>query len=300
MREKILITFLIIAAAMTELFPNVNAQDAVTKAQQLISQARVALGGDKLKSLQSLSATGNYRRTLGQMEMSGEASFDLLLPDKMMKTETMNPMPSLEITRIEAINGDNVWEDQQQHGGHGGMVMIRRGPGGGDPKQAQAALQQSVRSDFARLSIGWLLTTPSSFPVEYSFVGEAEAPDGKADVLDVKGANGFAAQLFLDQKTHRPLMLAYKGRKPRVITQQMTGAPRNPEEMEKRAKEFEAEAAKQPEVEYRIFFSDYRGVDGISFPHKLTRSIDNEVTEEMEITKVKINPPLKPEKFVKK
>jgi len=300
MKEKILITFLIIAAAMTELFPNVNAQDAATKARQLINQARAALGGDKLKSLQSLSATGNYRRTLGQMEMSGEASFDLLLPDKMMKTETMNPMPGLEITRIEAINGDIVWEDQQQHGGGGGMVMIRRGPGGGDPKQAQAMLQQSVHSDFARLSIGWMLTTLSSFPVEYSFAGEAEAPEGKADVLDVKGANGFAAQLFLDQKTHRPLMLSYKGRKPRVFTQSMSGPPRHEEDAQKRIKEMEAEAAKQPEVEYRLFFSDYRNVDGISFPHKLSRSIENEVNEEMEITKVKINPPLKPEKFVKK
>jgi len=167
MREKLLIIILVIAAALTEMFPGVNAQDAATKAQQLIKQARAALGGDKLKSLQSLSATGNYRRTFGQMEMSGEVNYDLILPDKMMKTEVMTPMPSLEITRIEALNGDDVWEDQQQHGGGGGMVIIRRGPGGDDPKKAQAALQQGVRSDFARLLIGWLLTTPSSFPVEY-------------------------------------------------------------------------------------------------------------------------------------
>src|SRR5262249_52175364 len=93
MREKFLIAILIIAAAATELFPGVSAQDAATKAQQLIKQARAALGGDKLKSL---SATGNYRRTLGQMEMSGEVNYDLLLPDKMMKTETMNPAPGLK------------------------------------------------------------------------------------------------------------------------------------------------------------------------------------------------------------
>lgn len=302
MREKFLIAILVVAAAMTELFPGVNAQDAATKAQQLINQARAALGGDKLKSLRSLSATGNYRRTFGQMEMSGEVNYDLLLPDKMMKTEVMSPMPSLEITRIETINGDDVWEDQQQHGGGGGMVIIRRGPGGAnaDPKQAQAALQQGVRSDFARLLIGWLLITPSSFPVEYSYAGEAESPDGKADALDVKGPGGFAARLFLDQKTHRPLMLTYNGKKPRVITQTMTGPPKHPEDAEKRAKEMEAEAAKQPDVEYRINLDDYRDVNGISFPHKLTRSIENEVNEELEITKVKINPQIKPEKFVKK
>ncbi len=302
MREKILIATLVIAAAMMELFPGVSAQDASAKAQRLIDQARAAIGGVKLKSLQSLSATGNYRRTFGQMEMSGEVSYDLLLPDKMMKTEVMKPMPSMEITRIEALNGEDVWEDQQRHGGGGGMVLIRRGPGGGatDPRMAQAALRQSVSSDFSRLLIGWLLTTPSSFPVEYSFAGEAESPDGKADVLDVKGPGGFATRLFLDQKTRLPLMLTYIGKKPRVVTQTVSGGPRKPEEVEKQAKEMEAEAAKQPDVEYRIFLSDYRKVNGISFPHKLTRSIEDEVNEELEITTVKINPQINPEKFVKK
>jgi hypothetical protein len=162
-------------------------------------------------------------------------------------------------------------------------------------------MQQGIRSDFARLSIGWLLTTPSSFPVEFSFAGEAEAPEGKADVLDVKGPGGFAARLFLDQKTHRPLMLTYNGKKPRFITHtKAAGAPENPEEVEKRMKEMEAEAAKQPDVEFRIYLSDYREVSGVSFPHKLTRSIENEVNEELEIKNVKINPQLKPEKFVKK
>jgi hypothetical protein len=96
-------------------------------------------------------------------------------------------------------------------------------------------------------------------------------------------------------------MLTYKGKKPRIVTQTMTpGAPRNPEEMEKRMKEMEAEATKQPDVEFRIYLSDYREVNGVSFPHKLTRSIENEVNEELEVKTVKINPQLKPEKFVKK
>jgi hypothetical protein len=305
MREKILMAILVIVAATTEFFPGVNAQDAAAKAQQLLSQARAAIGGEKLKSLQSLSMTGNYRRTLGQMEMSGEVNYDMLLPDKMMKTETMSPMPSIEITRVETVNGGDVWDDQQQHGGGGGMMVFRRGPvGGGDPKLAQSAMQQGIRADFARLSIGLLLTTPPSFPVEYSFAGEAEAPEGKADVLDVKGADGFAVRLFLDQKTHRPLMISYNGKKPQVFTRKMTAGPSNPpknqEEVDKQLKDLKSEAMKLPDVEYRIYFSDFRDVSGLSLPHKLTRSIDNEVSEEMEITKVKVNPQLKPEKFVKK
>jgi len=300
MRKKFLVAILIIAAAMVDIFTSVSAQDAAAKAQQLIAQARAALGGDKLKSL---SVTGNYRRTFGQMEMAGEVNYDLLLPDKMMKTETMNPAPSIEITRVETLNSDDVWEDQQQRGGGGGMMIFRRGPGGPgvDPQKAKDMMKQVVRSDFARLLIGWLLTTPSSFPVEYSFVGEAESPDGKADVLEVKGPGGFATRLFLDQKTHYPLMLTYNGKKPRIMTQTAApGAPRNPEEMEKRMKEVEAEAAKQPDVEFRIYLSDYREVNGVSFPHKLARSIENEVNEELEIKTVKINPQFKPEKFLKK
>jgi len=299
MREKFLVAILIIAAATADIFPGASAQDAAAKAQQLIAQARAALGGDKLKSL---SVTGNYRRTFGQMEMTGEVSYDLLLPDKMMKTETMSPAPSLEITRVETLNGDDVWEDQQQRGG-GGMMIFRRGPGGPgvDPQKAQDMLRQDVRSNFARLLIGWLLTTPSSFPVEFSFAGEAESPDGKADVLEAKGPGGFAARLFLDQKTHYPLMLTYNGKKPRIMTQiAAPGAPRKPDEMEKKMKEMEAETAKQPDVEFRIYLSDYREVNGVSFPHKLARSIENEVNEELEIKTVKINPQFKPEKFVKK
>lgn len=304
MREKFLIVILIIAAAAAEMLPGASAQDVTAKAQQLIAQARAALGGDKLKSL---SVTGNYRRTFGQMEMTGEINYELMLPDKMMKTETMNPAPSVEITRIEALNGDDVWEDQTQSGGAGGMVMIRRGPMGpvADPARAQDMLRQVVRSDFARLLIGWLLTTPSSFPVEFSFAGEAESPEGKADVLDVKGPGRFTARLFLDQKTHYPLMVTYNGRKPRVLTQTApAGGPRNSpgnqEEMEKRIKEMEAEAAKQADVEFRIYLSDYRKVDGVSFPHKLIRAIEDEVNEELEIKNVRINPQLKPEKFAKK
>jgi hypothetical protein len=300
MREKFLIAIMVIAAAVADIFPGVSAQDAAAKAQQLIAQARAALGGDKLKSL---SVTGNYRRTFGQMEMTGEVSYDLLLPDKMMKSEMMSPAPSLEITRIETLNGDDVWEDQQQHGGGGGMMIFRRGPGGpaADPEKAREIMRQGVRSEFARLSIGLLLTTPSSFPVEYSFAGEAESPDGKADVLEAKGPGGFAVRLFLDQKTHRPLMLAYNARKPRVMTQTTApGAHRNPEEMEKRMKEMEAETAKQPDVEFRIYLSDYREVNGVSIPHKMTKSIEDEVNEELEIKSVRINPQFKPEKFVKK
>lgn len=298
MRDKFLIVFLITAAVLVEMFPNVNAQDAAAKAQQLIAQARAALGGDKLKSVTSLSANGTYRRMLGGREMAGEVQFDLVLPDKMIRVETMNPIGNVEITRMEAVNGDNVWMDQQTSGGGGNMVMIRR-PGGDSP-HGQEMQKNSLRADFARTTLGLLLTTLSNFPVEYSYAGVADSPDGKADVLEVKGPNNFTARLFLDQKSHKPLLLSYQSRKPRIITQTIQGAQRSEEEIKKQIAEAEAKAAAEPPVEFQIFFNDYREVNGVSLPHRLTRSVENEVSEETEITRYKINPAIKADRFEKK
>lgn len=297
MRKRLLIVLLISTAALCEIIPDAAAQEAAQRAQQLLAQARAAIGGEQLGTLQSLSVAGNYRRTMGDREMTGEVQLDLLLPGKMLRTETMSPMPSMEITRIEALSGDRVWLDQQSSGGGGNMVMIRRP--GGDTPQGQARQQQAVRSEFARLVLGLLLRTPSSFPVAYSYVGTAEAPDGKAEAIDVKGPHDFAARLFFDQKTHRLLMMTYQGQQPRIITRTATER-RSPEEMEKLAKEAEAEAARQPAVEFQVRYTDYRNVQGISLPHRLSRAVDGTVNEEWELTKYKLNPPLKDAHFEKK
>lgn len=295
MREKFLIVLFIAAAAVAELFPNVGAQEAADKAQQILAAARAAIGGEKLKSLQSLSIEGEFRRTMGQMETSGSFTVDMLTPDKVLRVETMNMMGGAEITRLECLNGDLVWEDQQQSGGSG-MVMIRRGGRAGDPKGAENV----IRNEALKTSLGFLLSAPSSLQTSFTYAGEAESPDGKADVLDAKAAVGPSLRLYFDQKTHRLLMLTYKGKRPRMMTRTMSDGPPSEEELQKRIKEAEAEAAKQPDVEYQTRFSDYKEVNGVWLPHKISKGIESETNEEATITKVKINPAIKPEKFVKK
>lgn len=293
MREKFWIVLFVAAIAVAELFPNVSAKQAADKADQILAAARAAIGGEKLKSLQSLSLEGEFRRTMGPMETSGSMSIDMLMPDKVLKSETMNIMGSVEITRIEALNGDKAWEDQQQSGS--GMVVIRRGGRGADPKGAE----DMIRNEALKTAFGFVLNTPSSLPTTFTYAGEAESPDGKADVLDAKVPVGPALRMYFDQKSHRLLMLTYKGKRPRVITHE-GGGPPSEADLEKRLKESEAETAKQPDVEYQTRFSDYKEVGGIWFPHKISKGIESETNEEITITKVKINPSLKPEKFVKK
>ena len=309
----ILCSTLIIQSPLARRLSKENLASAIgqnsNRAQEVLKQAREALGGEaKLKTIQSLSATAKYRRVIQGADTSGELEVEMLLPDKYIKNETMSMMGA-EITRVEALSGDKAWADTRSGGS--GMVVVRNAPPGADPKLAEAALRQRTREEFARILLGWLLTTPTTVPVEFSYVGEAEAPDGRADVIEAKGADNFTARLFFDQKTHRPLMLSYRGIPPQAGMRMSTmgGMDHAPsqEEIEKMRKEAQEKAAKEAEAmpkpkdsELQWRFSDYRNVNGISFPHHITKVTDNQVTEEWEMTKFKVNPSLKPEKFEKK
>src|SRR5262249_12025493 len=154
---------------------------------------------------------------------------------------------------------------------------------------------RNSRAELARITIAMLLTAPKVLPVEFSSGGEAESPDGKADVLDLKGDGGFIARLFLDQKSHRPLMLGYRGVSPqiRVQTQTMQGPPR-----EGRGQRAEGDghaappdAPPQPDlVDIAMFFDDYRDVSGVMLPHHISRSVDGKTTEEWTFKTIKVNP----------
>src|SRR6185295_17865108 len=134
-----------------------------------------------------------------------------------------------------------------------------------------------------------------------------------ADVIEVKGADGFAARLFIDQRTHLPLVLTYQGPQPRIVTsggpagapgattQTFTrqipaqGQPLSDEERKKLSEEANnrvKELQSQPPtmIEYKMYFSEWSAVDGIQFPHKIQRAMGDTPNEEWTITKVKVNP----------
>ena len=57
----------------------------------------------------------------------------------------------------------------------------------------------ALKQDFARLTLGMFATSFPSYPLTFSYVGEAEAPQGKADVLEAKGPSNFTIRLFIDK-----------------------------------------------------------------------------------------------------
>jgi len=311
---------------------------------EILAGARTALGGPKLAAVKSLTAVGRTVRALPN-GTSAESDFEisLELPDKYLMRSVLAAMGNMSVYRNSGFNGGQVIEeiDRPPSLSGGGMVHIRiAGPGGvTDPEKMTAEEKAEYdqkrllanKKDFAKLALGMFAMSPAAYPVELADGGQAEAPDGKADVVDVKGEDGFAAKFFIDAQTHLPLMLSWMDKEPLVMTMGPGGAvtaggapgagmavgggnatftrvergagaaPMTAEERDKMMKDLEVRRkeaeAKLRTVEYRVYYSDFKSVGGVQLPHRIQRAIDGKPTEEMVFDTIKVNPKIDAKKF---
>jgi len=283
---------------------NVFANDA--RAEEVLKQAREALGGERLQKIEGLHINGQYRRAFGDRQMAGDREISISLPDKYLVEDSMNPGGmSTSLSNTRGLNGERAWSGSS---GGGGMIFrMTSGPGGAQltPEQMEAAQRRMYQAEFSRYLLAMILTAPS-LAVEFKYAGESDVEDIPADVLDVTAPDRFSARLFFDKKTRLPLLLSYRGPKPRMMTMTRQGGDRaSPEEIKKAREEAEkklrAEAPAGPpdEVDFFIRLTDHRKVDGVMLPHKFTFLTESEVSEEFEISKYQVNPQFKADKFEK-
>jgi hypothetical protein len=279
-----------------------------SKAQEILKQARQAIGGDEqLQKIQGLQINGQYRRVFGERQLGGDREISILLPNKYLVEDAMNAGGlSSAMINFRGLNGDKAWSGNS--GGGGGMIFRMAGPGGqqASPEQMEAMLRRIHSAEFSRYLLAMILTPPPSVAVEYKYAGESEVEDLKADVIDVSGPDNFAVRVFFDKSSHLPLLLSYRGPKPRVVTmtRQAGSPPAKPEDIKKAREEAEkkmhAEAPAAPEeVDCYIRLTDHKKVGGVMLPHKLTFLTENEVSEEFEISKYQLNPQFKEDHFEK-
>jgi hypothetical protein len=325
----------ILAAAYFAASTGAQAQ-ADAKATTVIANMRKALGGDqKLASLKALSVRADYRREMGAMpggggggmtimmmgggpgsggqpstQSTGKIEIDLDLPDRYLRSDIGST--GFSMTRTEGFEGARPFIELVPNSP--GMTVRADNPTA-DPARAKLALKRS-NTELARLLLGLTGATQPGFPVTFSYGGQAESPDGKADIIDVAGPEDFKLRMFVDVETHLPLMMTYLEPEPRMVTRTMnregggrgsaptvttTGSPvpgLTPEqqaELDKQRKE--AEAAPVKMIEQRLFFSDHRKVDGISLPHRIARGTAAKTTEEWDVTGYKLNPTFKADRF---
>jgi outer membrane lipoprotein-sorting protein len=296
-----------------------------TKAADVMAAAQKAIGDKKLARMKTFSAEAKLQRNVGTFQMNSDVELVLELPDKYARTDvSTGPMAS---ERTTGFNGDqSITSTTGMTMAGGGAMVIRMGPGGPMPSAEKPTPEQQeqmkkmalrgARVEVSRLMLGWFGMAHPSINAEYTYAGQAESPDGKADLIDVKGADGFAARLFIDQQTHLPLVLSYQGPQPRIVTNGVPagggattstthppqGRPLSDDERKKAADDQASRVGdmqRQPAamIEFKLFFSEWSDVDGIKFPLKIQRSTASTPDEEWTFSKVKVNPKVDPKKF---
>lgn len=323
----------IVQFTMVALVAGLGAQQAALtwqdKAAEVLSAARKAIGGGRLYTLETFSAEAKVQRNVGTFQMNADLELLMALPDKYAKSETSSGGP-MNFASTTGFNGDRslMPPSGTTSIGGGGMMVIRMGPGGGAPpagekltpeqmEQMNKTMVRSARHDASRLMLGWFGQAHPSLHASYSYAGEAESPDGRAHVIDIKDADGFAARLFIDQETNLPLMLTYQGPKRMVMTAGSGGAmhggapggrtvvqgrPATEEERKKADADMQKrieDLRSQPPalVEYHLYFTDWATLDCIKFPRKIQRAVEGTTEEEWSVTKIKVNPKIDPDKF---
>ena len=328
-------------------------QASIDAAAKILADARQALGGDqKLSAVKTLVATGRTRRVSGDNLVPVEFEIDIEFPDKYMRKDEVPAQESAPST--SGFNGDALIQvpppaapPAAPPAGAGAAtrpaapaVAPGSAAGGADgargaaPAGAPAASRpgpamspqqqrvQTVKQDFARLTLGLFATSFSAYPLTFSFYGQAEAPQGKADVIDVKGPGTFTVRLFVDAATHLPIMVGWQTNPtPANIVLLAEGQPKPAtlapgaivvnvpvapaasapqEEKDKYAKDVAAARTKamtENKIENLIYYADYRDTDGLKFPYRLRRAIGKDTIEETTLDRFRLNAKIDPKKF---
>lgn len=174
-----------------------------------------------------------------------------------------------------------------------------RGAGGPPPPTAaQVEAGRNIRlnglkQDFARLMLGLFAGSFPSFPLTFTYAGIAEAPQGQADVLDVRGPAGFAAQFFVNKATHLPIMVSWRA----PAAGPLRGGPPSPNAPLPPPSPANRAGGQNPPAETRLYFADYRGVDGLVWPFRIRRAIGADTVEETTFDRFRVNARIDPKKF---
>ena len=227
----------LVAAAYCGAHAHAQAQ-ADAKAAAVIANVRKALGGEqKIAGMKGLSLRADYRRELsagasgggtmtivmmgggsasGSQQTNGKIEIDLALPDKYLRSDIGSA--AFGMTRTEGFDATRPFLEVVPNSP--GMRIQTDNPAS-DPARAKLALQRS-QSDLARLFLGLTGGTQPGFTATYAYGGQAESPDGKADIIDVTGPGDFKVRMYVDVETHLPLMLTYMEPEPRMVMRTMS------------------------------------------------------------------------------
>jgi hypothetical protein len=272
------------------------------RAQEVLAQARAAMGNKgALTGVSSLAVGASVRRVVPAVgiELTSDVQLEFLLPDKYRRTENIS-IGAMTRTISMGLNGADLFYDD---GGAAAMTGI-------DPKAPGPVRDQIIKGlkeDVFRMVMVLLLAPPSNLACTLTSGGVAEAPDGKADVVDVKGPDKLNLRVFFDTTSHRLLLATYQTEsidadQLKELTQKaIAKAQADPGNAAKVAQEMREETEKMPKkmITIQMHFSDPKAFGAVTLPSKMSVEGGPQGTEEWTFSSLKVNAPLKPERFTK-
>ena len=334
-------------------------QGQALDAAQVLAATREALGGEKkLSGVKTFTVTGRTRQVRGNNLVPIEFEITCELPDKFVRIDEF-PAQDSDQTRLgfkgdeliqfppppagagrgragEAApppagragggppaNGDRTAGVAPANPGRGAGSAPPEGGRSGGPAPLGPAQQRvaSVKQDFVRLTLGMFATSFPSYPLTFKYLAQGEAPEGKADILDVAGPVNFSARFVVQRDTHLPVMLMWQVPATTVMLripgQPMPGsvppgalivdapAPPPASASEDDRTQYAATVAnlrrqaltQAKPIDYRMYYADFRDVDGFKMPFRIRRAIAGETIEETTFDRIRINARVDPRKF---
>jgi hypothetical protein len=314
----------------------------------VLQDARAALGGEqKITAVKSFTATGRTRRVQGDNLVPIEFEIAAELPDKYIRKDEIPAQESDPSTN--GYNGDALVQVPPPSPPAG-----REGAPPPPPAQFEAMLKQratTFKQDFARLMLGMFASSYPAYPLTWRYIGQAEAPQGKAHVLEGTGPGNFTIRYFVNMETHLPVMVSWQatarpaparggppppgaaahgapppGPPPTAASPPAgappagapstppapPGSPATPPAAPARGgpppgmtSPVTGQAPPAPggarggttPPENRLYFADYRDVDGLKLPFRLRRAVGADTTEETTFDRFRINPKIDPRRF---
>ena len=280
------------------------AQDRVTT---VIAQARTALGGEqRLTAVKAISAEGVSRRALGARSVESTVTLLLVRPDKLRRSEESS-MFGATTERISTFDGAQAWDETvtaaRVGGGGGGRGDHDHGPGGyagafggadhnhaeglqgrGSTESSGSGVLTADQIDAARLRRmkmelqRWTIAFLADSNQPFTYAGQAQSPDGPADVLETTDEAGRAVRYFIDPASHMPLMVQYQ-------------------EVRAQGAAARASAGAPTLSTVAMHLSGYKKVDALLLPHQIDISVDGRASEAWTIDAFKINPKVKASAF---
>lgn len=313
----------VVAALLSGAAALAHTQSATTDPKAILAATRTALGGDaRLSAVKTFVMSGRTRQVRGDNLVPIEFEISVELPNKYLRKDEIPAQESGPTAT--GFNGDELLQDPPPP-----PMPERPGVPAPSPAQLDAARRarvQGVKQDFVRLTLGMFAASFESFPLDFTYVGQAEAPQGKAHVLEAKGAGGFTVRYFINSTTNLPLMVSWQGPAGRGMPGGRggpggpagpgAGAPTPGAAAQTPAPPAGAPAAAAPvpgtqapapgagtppsppkPVEQRIYYADYRETDGLTLPFRIRRATGADTTEETVIDRYRINTKIDPRKF---